>query len=151
MTTNDEIAREILTHTSYVVLATADADGTPWATPVWFATDDFTELFWVSHPDAQHSRNIGDRPEVAMVVFDSTVPPGTGQGVYMTGVAEQVTDEVGRGMAVFSRRSERDGIGPWGTDRVTGEARLRLYRATVREHWMLDPDSAFDERVRVTP
>ncbi len=48
--TNDEIARSILDGVSYVVLATADADGAPWSSPVWFATDDYRELFWVSHP-----------------------------------------------------------------------------------------------------
>jgi predicted pyridoxine 5'-phosphate oxidase superfamily flavin-nucleotide-binding protein len=34
---NDDIARTILDAGIYVVLATADADGVPWASPVWFA------------------------------------------------------------------------------------------------------------------
>ena len=78
--TNDDIARAILDDANYVVLATADADGVPWASPVWFATEDYRELYWVSYPGARHSENITVRPQIAMVVFDSTVPPGTGQG-----------------------------------------------------------------------
>jgi hypothetical protein len=39
----------------------------------------------------------------------------------------------------------------WGPDRVTGEARLRLYRASIREYSILDPDVPFDVRVDVRP
>jgi nitroimidazol reductase NimA-like FMN-containing flavoprotein (pyridoxamine 5'-phosphate oxidase superfamily) len=150
---NDDIAREILGARSYVVLATADVDGVPWASPVWFAMEDYPELYWVSHPGARHSRNIAVRPRIAMVVFDSTVSPGTGQGVYMTATAEQLTDPgaIERGIAVFSRESVREGAGELGLDQVTGEARLRLYRARVHEYWILDPDSPFDVRVAVRP
>ncbi len=149
---NDDLAREILGSVSYVVLATADADGLPWATPVWFAMED-AELYWVSHPGARHSQNIAVRPQIAMVVFDSTVAPLTGQGVYMSATAEQVTDseEIRRGLEVFSRAAADEGAGEFGVDQVTGEARLRLYRATMHEHWILDPDSPYDVRVGVRP
>ena len=151
--TNDEIARGILDAGSYVVLATADADGLPWASPVWFAKEDYRELYWVSYPGARHSQNIAVRPRIALVVFDSTVPLGTGQGVYMTATAEQVTDPgwVEHGIGVVSRVSQRKGGGEFGLDQVTGEARLRLYRASVNEFWILDPDSPHDVRVEVRP
>jgi nitroimidazol reductase NimA-like FMN-containing flavoprotein (pyridoxamine 5'-phosphate oxidase superfamily) len=128
--TNDDIARAILDAGIYVVLATADADGVPWASPVWFAKEGYRELYWVSYPGARHSQNIAVRPQIAMVVFDSTVPPGTGQGVYMTATAEHLTDPaaIEHGIGVFSRESVRDGDEEeWGADQVTGEARLRLY------------------------
>jgi nitroimidazol reductase NimA-like FMN-containing flavoprotein (pyridoxamine 5'-phosphate oxidase superfamily) len=150
---NDDIARGILRACSYVVLATADADGVPWASPVWFAMEDYPELFWVSHPGARHSENIAVRPQIALVVFDSTAAPGSGQAVYMSAVAEQLSDadEIERGITVVSRASARDADGEWGLDRVTGEARLRLYRARVHESWILDPDSPYDVRVGVKP
>ncbi len=151
--TNDDIAREILRARSYVVLATADADGVPWASPVWFAMESYEELYWVSYPDARHSQNIAARPQIAMVVFDSTVAPGSGQGVYMTATAATPTDpgEIERGIGVFSRESAREGAGEFGLDEVTGQARLRLFRASVQECWILDPDSPFDVRIGVTP
>ncbi|MGH3876728.1 MAG: pyridoxamine 5'-phosphate oxidase family protein [Actinophytocola sp.] len=151
--TNDDIARGVLDAVSYVVLATADADGVPWASPVWFAHDEYRELYWVSAPDARHSQNIDARPRISLVVFDSTVAPNTGQAVYMTATASQVRDPaaIDRGLAVFSRASVRAGMDPWDADRVSGDARLRLYRATVLEHSILDPDAAIDVRVNVSP
>jgi nitroimidazol reductase NimA-like FMN-containing flavoprotein (pyridoxamine 5'-phosphate oxidase superfamily) len=152
--TNDDIARAILDAGIYVVLATADSDGVPWASPVWFAKEGYRELYWVSYPGARHSQNIAVRPQIAIVVFDSTVPPGTGQGVYMTATAEQLTDAaaIEHGIGVFSRKSVRQGAEEeWRADRVTGEARLRLYRANVHEYSILDPDVPFDVRVDVRP
>src|SRR4051794_17880073 len=151
--TNDEIARDILDGVSYVVLASADADGAPWSSPVWFAKEDYRELFWVSHPGARHSQNIAARPQISLVVFDSTVAPGEGQAVYMTAEAKQLTDseDIERGLAVFSGGAARQGIGEWGAERVTGDARLRLYRANAHAHWILDPDSPYDVRVEVNP
>ncbi|HEX6358910.1 pyridoxamine 5'-phosphate oxidase family protein [Actinophytocola sp.] len=140
------IARAVMDANSFVTLATADADGRPWASPVWFATEDYRHLYWVSAPDTRHSRNLAVRPELAMVVYDSTATPLEGQAVYMTGTAAQVTD----GIEIFSRVSVRKGLREWGLDRVTGDARLRLYRATVTEHHILDPDASIDVRAEVS-
>ena len=151
--TNDDTARAILDSGRYVVLATADTDGVPWASPVWFATEDYRELFWVSYPDARHSKNIAGRPQIAIVVFDSTVPANSGQAVYMSATAEQVTDPaaIEHGIGIFSRESVRQGSEGWEVGRVTGDARLRLYRASVQEHSILDPDVPQDVRVVVRP
>lgn len=152
MTDGAAIARAILDANAFVTLATADATGQPWATPVWFATEDYRQLYWVSAPDTRHSRNLAVRPELALMVFDSTVQPGTGQAVYMTGTATQLTgDDLEPGMAVFSRVSAAQGLSGWNIARVTGDARLRLYRATVTEHHILDPDSPIEVRLQVTP
>src|SRR5437870_5330397 len=35
---------------AHVTLATADADGVPWATPVWYAPESYTRLVWISRP-----------------------------------------------------------------------------------------------------
>jgi nitroimidazol reductase NimA-like FMN-containing flavoprotein (pyridoxamine 5'-phosphate oxidase superfamily) len=150
-TDSTAIARAILDANSFVTLATADAAGRPWATPVWFATEDYRHLYWVSAPDTRHSRNLAVRPELALVVYDSTVQPGEGQAVYMTGTATQVTDDVADGVATFSRVSVREGIGEWGLHRVTGDSRLRLYRATITEHYILDPDASIEVRIEVNP
>jgi hypothetical protein len=88
-----------------------------------------------------------------MVVFDSAVPPNTGQAVYMSATAEQVLDPdaIAHGLAVFSRVSARKGLADgFGPAQVSGAARLRLFRATVIEHSILDPDSPYDERVEVS-
>jgi nitroimidazol reductase NimA-like FMN-containing flavoprotein (pyridoxamine 5'-phosphate oxidase superfamily) len=99
-----DVARETIDANLYMVLATADEAGRPWASPVYFANAGYTEFFWVSSPEATHSKNIARRPDVGIVVFDSTVPIGTGQGVYMTAIAEAVEPAgLERGIDVFSR------------------------------------------------
>jgi nitroimidazol reductase NimA-like FMN-containing flavoprotein (pyridoxamine 5'-phosphate oxidase superfamily) len=55
--------RELISANRYMVLATADATGRPWISPVWFAPDDGGFL-WVSRPDSRHSRNLAERPEL---------------------------------------------------------------------------------------
>lgn len=142
------VAREIIDANQYMVLATADSTGRPWASPVYFANSGYAEFFWVSSPDATHSRNIAVRPQVSIVVFDSQAPIGTGQGVYMPAVAEEVTDaELERGIEVFSRRSLAHGGPAWTLDDVQGAAGIRLYRATAAEHSILAKDGRPDHRV----
>jgi hypothetical protein len=146
----DAQARAIVDDNPYMTIGTADPDGTPWVSPVWFAPAGYREFFWVSSPDARHSRNIAARPQVAIVIFDSRRPIGTGQAVYMSALAEQVGDEteVDRGMAIFSERSLAQGGRAWTSEDVQPTARLRLYRATASEHFILSPR---DERLPVTP
>lgn len=140
------MARAIVDSNSYMTLGTADADGLPWASPVWYAPASYREFFWVSKPGARHSHNITVRPEVGIVIFDSTVPISTGKAVYMAARAAQVTtaDEIERGMSIFSRRSLEQGGREWTPDDVGATARLRLYRATASEQFVLSPE---DERL----
>ena len=107
---NDEhdpaaIARKIVDERLYMVLATADRTGQPWASPVYFAHRDYRDFFWISQPDATHSINLRDRREVGIVIFDSTVPIDTGQGVYILGVARELpAHETDAGVEIFSER-----------------------------------------------
>ena len=70
---------QLLASIRYCVLATADVEGTPWATPVFFAARGTRELFWASAAASRHSRNIAARPMIGITVFDSTVPIGTAE------------------------------------------------------------------------
>lgn len=80
----EAIARAMIDDNLYMTLATADPSGRPWASPVYYAVAGYREFFWVSEPEATHSRNLASRPELAIVIFDSTVPINTGRGVYMS-------------------------------------------------------------------
>jgi hypothetical protein len=68
------IARSIIDSNRYMTLATADETGLPWLSPVWYAPAQYREFFWVSSPQARHSRNLATRPHLAIVIFDSTSP-----------------------------------------------------------------------------
>jgi len=142
----EAMARAIVDGNSYMTLGTADAAGVPWASPVWYAPASYREYFWVSRPSARHSQNIAVRPDVGIVIFDSTVPISTGKAVYLAARAEQVTaaDEIQQGMAVFSPRALEQGGREWTPDDVGPNARLRLYRAMASEQFVLSPE---DERL----
>ena len=46
---------------------------------VHFATADYVDFYWVSDPGAMYSRNLAQRPQVSMVIFDSRVPTYTSE------------------------------------------------------------------------
>lgn len=144
------IVRDIIEANRYLVLATADATGRPWSSPVYFAHIDFTEFFWVSSPEATHSRNIGQRPEVGIVIFDSRAPVNTGQGVYMSAIATRLEDgETSRGLEAFSRRLVAHGGRVWANEDIQPDSGMRLYRASVDAHWILAKDGRPDHRIPV--
>jgi nitroimidazol reductase NimA-like FMN-containing flavoprotein (pyridoxamine 5'-phosphate oxidase superfamily) len=140
-----DLARSIIDSNRFMALATADAGGRPWASPVWYAPRGYHELFWASSPEARHSRNVAERPELAIVIYDSH-EPGSWKAVYMSAAAEQVPD-VDEGIEVYARRSVEQGFPVWTRDDVLPPAKHRLYRATVHEHFVLDDH---DERLPVT-
>ena len=141
-------ARSIIDNNLYMVLGTADPSGRPWVSPVYFAPAAYRDFFWVSKPGTMHSRNLMARPEVSIVIFDSSVPISTGQGVYMSAYAQEVTgDEREEGIQLFSLRSLGHGGHEWTLKDVESPARLRLYRATAVDLYVLDEH---DERVPVT-
>jgi nitroimidazol reductase NimA-like FMN-containing flavoprotein (pyridoxamine 5'-phosphate oxidase superfamily) len=56
------IARTILDSNFYMTLGTADENGRPWVTPVYYAADGYARFYWVSTLEAIHSRNLAARP-----------------------------------------------------------------------------------------
>jgi nitroimidazol reductase NimA-like FMN-containing flavoprotein (pyridoxamine 5'-phosphate oxidase superfamily) len=133
------IAAELIDANAYLTLATADADGTPWATPVWFACDRAQRLLWLSRPTSRHSRNVAVRPEVGIVVFDSTVPEGQAQALYVEAHAEQAAEaDLEPLLAAYSERAVARFGTAWTVADVTGERALRLYVATVQQAYVLD-------------
>jgi pyridoxine/pyridoxamine 5'-phosphate oxidase len=136
----------VLDRSAYMTLATADADGRPWVSPVWFASEDHRTFWWVSRPDAVHSRNIAARTDVAIVVYDTGAAVGEAQAVYARARAAQVDDADGLG--VFSRESVAAGLARWSMEDVTAAGGLRLYRAVATELSVLDATTGHgrDER-----
>ena len=142
-------ARAVVDSNSYLTLGTADEAGRPWVSPVWFAHSGYREFFWVSAPEARHSRNLAARPDVSIVIFDSQAPPAAARAVYASARAVELSgDELAAGVEVFSRRSEADGLPAYSLADVQEPARLRLYRAVATEHFALGEGS---RRIPVDP
>ena len=131
------VAKSIVDSNRFMTLATADGDGMPWASPVWYAPVEYREFLWVSSPEATHSRNLAVRRQLAIVIFDSHEAGGW-KALYMSAVADQLAD-VDDAIGIFSRHGEAQGLRAWTREDVLPPARHRLYRATVSEHFVLDP------------
>ena len=144
------LARTIIDSNMYMVLGTADESGQPWVSPVYYASAGYKEFYWVSSPEVRHSRNIAMRPQVSIVIFDSQAPIGTGQGVYMSGIAEELVGaELDRGIEIFSRSSLAQGGHEWKLEDVGASTLYRLYQVTASEHWVRDPVDRPDHRTSV--
>ena len=128
-----EQARRIIDANQFMTLATADQVGTPWASPVWFAHLGHRDFIWVSKQHRQHTQHVRDRPEVSLVIFDSTQTPGDVEAVYATGRAEQ-TDEAHH-LQAFSDRAQND---EWTRDRVSNGSEFRLFHVVATRLWVLD-------------
>jgi hypothetical protein len=131
----------IVRASSYMTLATADPQGRPWASPVWFASTDCRQFFWVSSPQARHSQNLAARPELAISIFDSRQAPYSGQGIYVSAIGESLPEpEVDAGLEVYSGVSGERGLPEWDRSRVLPPAKHRLYRASAIERFILATD-----------
>lgn len=141
MTHNDLAAhaRDLLDTNRYLTLGTVDPDGHPWTSPVYFAAAGEREYYWMSIADARHSRNVAQRPQVSLVVFDSTVLPYHGRALYAVGDAYELSgDDLDRGLAIYPGPSSRDATPVTRRD-VTGPSPYRLYQATASNLWVLCP------------
>jgi nitroimidazol reductase NimA-like FMN-containing flavoprotein (pyridoxamine 5'-phosphate oxidase superfamily) len=152
MTDFSDMARDIIASNRYMVLGTADEAGVPWVTPVWYAQSDYRRFIWVSSPDRRHSRNVRARPEVSIAIFNSQVAVGSARAVYMSARAEELSGaELERDIAVFDTATQAQRLTRrWALEDMLAPAPYRLYRATVSQHWVLDPDSSPDDRAEVT-
>lgn len=141
MTTSDLLAhaQKLLDANRYLTLGTSDASGRPWTSPVYFAADGVRELYWVSATEARHSRNLTERPQVSLVVFDSTVAPYHGRALYAAGIAREVSGDTVQHALTAYPGQYGDGVATLTRDDVTGASPYRLYRATLTDVWVLCP------------
>jgi len=134
-----DAARRIVDANSYLVLATVDESGHPWATPVWFAAVGREQFIWVSRTEARHSQNIARSSAVGIVIFDSSVPAGQAEAAYFEAHAAEVTDdERAQALGAYTTGSLAHGLRAWTEQDITGDSPYRLYRATVSDVSVLE-------------
>jgi nitroimidazol reductase NimA-like FMN-containing flavoprotein (pyridoxamine 5'-phosphate oxidase superfamily) len=126
-----DMARRVLDGNRYLVLGTVEDDGRPRLSPVYFVPARYRDLYWVSSPDARHSRNVRARPEVQIVVFDSSRPPGQGEAVYIDATAQEVPAEELAHVLDEAFDPDTRGGRAFTVEELTGDGDLRLYVATA--------------------
>lgn len=99
---------KIIKKIEYMNIASITPDGLPWNTPVYTAYDKDLNFYWFSWKKNQHSINVRENKNVFVTIYDSTVPAGTGEGVYFEGVAEELKNpkDIVVGMTVVYNRSK---------------------------------------------
>ena len=65
------LVQRILDNVSLCAMASVNVDGTAHANTAFFCIDSEWCMYFVSSEDAKHSRNIAERPSLAVTVYDS--------------------------------------------------------------------------------
>jgi len=126
-------AKEILGKIIYATIATASKAGKPHNSPVRYVFDEDMNIYWFSTKVSVHSQNVRENEDVFIVVYDSTVPEGDGEGVYFEAKAYEITDpeEIN-----YARRIKRGADFSGDADDFLGDAVRRCYKAVPARTWM---------------
>lgn len=132
---NTAKAKSIISKILYITIATATKSGTPWNSPVYSAYDDNYNFYWASDQNGQHSKNIRENSKIFIVIYDSTVPEGTGEGVYIQANAYELTDtdEIIRALKCLDKRVSKK---PHSSDQFLGKMPRRVYKAVPEKFWL---------------
>lgn len=128
-------AKDIIESIWYITLASATRDGKPWNTPLYTSYDDAYRFFWASWTGTQHSMNIRENPSVFITIFDSRVPEGAGEGVFIEAEATELNDpaEIEHAMRHHYGRKSAP-MRP--LEAFTGDSPRRMYQATPKRVWI---------------
>lgn len=129
-------AKEILQKIIYATLATVTKEGKPWNSPVRHCFDSDMNIYWFSDKQNQHSQNVRENGRVFIVIYDSTVPEGDGEGVYFEATVEELTEPE----QIRKARRIKKGEGKDSPDDFMGDAIRRVYKATPTSAWMNDAE-----------
>jgi hypothetical protein len=131
-------AKEIVDKIEYIDLATVTKSGEPWCSPVWFVKDDQYNFYFYSPKKSQHAENIRDNGRGFVVIYDSTVPEGTGFGVYMTAKVSELAEVPDIEIAIkwIFVKKPRKKI----PEDFMGEAPRRIYKVTPDQIWVNDAE-----------
>lgn len=130
-----DTAVKIIKKIEYINIASITPEGLPWNSPVYTAFDKDLNFYWLSYKKNQHSINVRNNKNVFVTIYDSTVPTGTGVGLYFKGHAHEITNpkEMIIGLTVVYKRSKhkmRDIV-----EFLTHYPR-RVYKFTPSKSWI---------------
>lgn len=125
----------LLENSKTMVIATADENGKPWISPVFFSYDDSHSLYWVSDKGARHSENVRNRPEIGVVIYGKVPPEEYPDAVYFDAVALELESEedIRHGITALAKREQAEKFVIKSIADVTGPSCWRIYRATAKE------------------
>ena len=135
-----ERAKRIINKLLYITIATSSKDGIPWNSPVYSAFDEDYNFFWASDQNGQHSKNIAENNKVFIVIYDSTVPEGTGEGVYIQAKAYKLEEpkDIEHGLKYLDGRVNKKKDQKTRIAEFQGDNPRRVYKAVPEKVWVND-------------
>jgi len=144
MSNYNQRAKEILSKIQYATIATVTPDGKPWNSPVAHEIDENYVIYWFSDKENQHSKNVRANPYAFIVIYDSTAPEGTGEGVYI----EADVEELNNADEINKVRNAKKGKVVDDANEFLGNAIRRCYKATPKRMWMNDAEEKDEKFIR---
>ena len=148
-------ARRIIQKILYITIATTSRNGQPWNSPVYSAFDENYNFYWASWRENQHSKNIKENNSVFLVIYDSTVPEGTGEGVYIQAKAYKLEDlkEIEHALKYLDGRVNKKKDPTTRVAEFQGDKPRRIYKAIPEKIWMNDVGNVngnyIDKRIEI--
>jgi hypothetical protein len=131
-------ASEIIQQIEYATVATVSNEGEPWNSPVFTAFDNNLNFFWVSDKEGQHSKNVQSNGKSFVVIYDSTMPAGTGEGVYFQATVDALQDEDEILTALKVLDGREGNIRKHVASDYTNSSVRYVYRARPSKFWIND-------------
>jgi uncharacterized protein YhbP (UPF0306 family) len=139
----ETLAREIIKNNIYLTLGTADK--VPWVAPLFYCVSDNFTFYFISQLDSLHTKQMLKNSKVAFSIFDSHAEEGKGTGVQATGNVQLIREE-DLLKEITNYQTNFIKISP---EVLSGNAPYRLFKLTVIDVWVTDPDAKVDKRVKV--
>jgi len=133
-------ALAILNNVIYATVATTASDGSPWAAPQFVAYNPKAkQLYWCASRNSQHAQNILANHQVFIVVYDSSVGPGEGNGVYIRAQAQEVGDPEDLAHAMIQLIARHQGVPYWSLESIQApNSPVAVFAATIEQAWVND-------------
>lgn len=140
-----DLAIQIIDSNLYLALSTADKNGNPWTSPLFYCRDEQFNFYFISMPSSQHSKNTTIRPDVSFAIYDAHWKEGQGLGVQGLGKVELLD----------SKKEINHALNYYQTSFIELDAdsimksQYRLYVLKPSTFFVTDPESEVDKRVEV--
>ena len=128
-------AKELITTSRHMSIATVNEDGSPHNSPIRFIYDPKIEyIYWGSHPESMHSRNIKRTGKIFCALYDR-VERG---GVYLKSdnAHELSGEELKEALKIHNDFRIKEGSSPLELSYYEGNSPQRMWGAKINNFWV---------------
>ncbi len=138
LSTAIEKAKLLLSITRHAAMATVNEDGSPHNTPFFFLYDArFKYIYWGSHPDSVHSKNIERTGQIFVVVYNASQPKAGGIYIKAEHAHALAGAELEESLKVHNDFRAKENKDALKLEYYTGDSPQRMYSATPVQCWIL--------------